>query len=362
MIKKNKWKLMLASLVMLLPILVGVILWDRLPELMSIHWGLDGAEDGVGGRAFVVFGMSLILLALFWLGLWVTAWDHKKREQDPKVLGMVFAILPLVSLWINGMLYATALGLPVNPMIFVCPLLGIVLLVTGNYMPKCRPNRTIGIKTKYTLANEENWNASHRFAGRIWFACGILMLLCAFLPMPIFPWAMGVVLLAVILPTAIYPYAYAKKQIREGSATKEDFKTKKGKLPLAVSLALVAVLLALVAVVLFTGSVKVYYGESDFTVSATYTGTTRIVYEDVESVEYREELSRGYRVAGFGTPRLMVGSYQNEEFGIYRLYAYATNNASVVMHMKDGKTVVLGGSDAEEARAIYLTLSEEIKN
>ena len=48
MIRKNKRLLIITSLVPLLPMLVGLILWNRLPERMATHWGINGQVDGYG--------------------------------------------------------------------------------------------------------------------------------------------------------------------------------------------------------------------------------------------------------------------------------------------------------------------------
>lgn len=51
-------------------------------------------------------------------------------------------------------------------------------IVIGNYLPKIKQNNTIGIRIILTLQDEENWNATHSFSGRIWRASGILCMLC----------------------------------------------------------------------------------------------------------------------------------------------------------------------------------------
>ena len=61
MLKRNKWKIILSSLVVLLPILYGVIMWNQLPDVLTTHWGGDGVADGFGGKAFVVFAVPGIL-------------------------------------------------------------------------------------------------------------------------------------------------------------------------------------------------------------------------------------------------------------------------------------------------------------
>ena len=62
--KINKKELLLTSLVCLLPLLAGVILYPRLPETMATHWGFDGTANGWSSRAATVFGLPLFILAL----------------------------------------------------------------------------------------------------------------------------------------------------------------------------------------------------------------------------------------------------------------------------------------------------------
>ena len=62
--KANKKELLLTSLVCLLPLLAGVILYPRLPETMATHWGFDGTANGWSSRAATVFGLSLIHILL----------------------------------------------------------------------------------------------------------------------------------------------------------------------------------------------------------------------------------------------------------------------------------------------------------
>ena len=54
----------------------------------------------------------------------------------------------------------------------------LLFIVIGNYLPKIKQNNTIGIRIVLTLQDEENWNATHSFSGRIWRTSGILCMLC----------------------------------------------------------------------------------------------------------------------------------------------------------------------------------------
>ena len=110
MIKKN-WKvLILTTVVMLLPILAGLILWDQLPEQMPTHWNAAGEVDGWSGKAFAVFGLPLIMVAAQWLCMLGTAADPKKNNHSEKVLHLILWIVPALSVVLHAVTYATALG------------------------------------------------------------------------------------------------------------------------------------------------------------------------------------------------------------------------------------------------------------
>lgn len=211
MIKHNRWTLLASSILILLPIVFGLVFWNRLPEQMPTHWGIDGTVNGWSSRPFAVFGLPALLLLLHWVCVFFTAKDPKNKGQNGKVFTLVLWTTPIISLFTGGMMYAAALGKEVQPSGFTALLLGCIFLAVGNYLPKCRQNHTIGIKVKWTLENEENWNATHRFGGKIWVMGGLLLLACAFLPDPAIILAtLSIIPMLVVLPFA-YSYRYHKK-------------------------------------------------------------------------------------------------------------------------------------------------------
>lgn len=210
MIKENMKRLLLTSAVILLPILAGVILWDQLPDSVPIHFGPNGEADGYATRTVAVFVMPLFLLAFHWLCTLATAADPKNKNIDKKPLGLVLWICPMISLLVNGVIYVTALGIAIDiPMIFGL-FFGCLFVVIGNYMPKCRQSYTMGIKLPWTLNDEDNWNRTHRFAGRLWTLGGLLTIVTAFLGDAFIFVFLGLVLLMVIIPT-VYSYLLYKK-------------------------------------------------------------------------------------------------------------------------------------------------------
>ena len=210
MIRKN-WKiLVITSVMILLPILAGVLLWNQLPAQIPSHWNAAGEIDGWTSKAFSVFGIPLLLLAFQWLCVLGTLADPKRQNHPTKILHLVFWIIPILSLLLHTVVYAVALGNEVRMEMVMPVFVGLVLAITGNYLPKCKQNYTIGIKIPWTLDSEENWNRTHRFAGRIWVVCGLIIALTGFIGGV---WILLPIFLLMVLAPVLYSYLLHQKGV-----------------------------------------------------------------------------------------------------------------------------------------------------
>lgn len=212
MLKKNKGLVILTSVIILLPMVAGILLWNQLPEKMAIHWGVNGEADGWSSRPVAVFGMPLLLLAIHLLGIWATGLDKRNHNQSEKVARLVLWLAPAVSLLGNSATYAAALGQNFRIDRVVMLFMGLFFAIIGNYLPKTVQNRTIGIKIKWTLEDEANWNATHRLAGKLWTACGLLLLLTAFLPGSWHIYAAPLLMGIMVLVPVAYSWRLSRRQ------------------------------------------------------------------------------------------------------------------------------------------------------
>ena len=210
MIKKNLKTLIITSIVILLPILAGVFLWDKLPEQIPFHWNANGEVDGWGSKPLAVFGMPAILLAFQWLCVLGTSSDPKKANHSEKIIQLVLWIIPVISVAVHAMVYMTALGAEVRVEVIMPILVGLVLTIIGNYLPKCKQSYTIGIKIPWTLNSEENWNRTHRFAGRLWVVCGLALMLTGFFGGF---WVFLPIVLVMVAAPMIYSYSLHRKGV-----------------------------------------------------------------------------------------------------------------------------------------------------
>lgn len=210
MIKKNLKTMIITSIIILAPIVVGLVMWDQLPAEMATHFGSNGEPDGWSSKEFAVIGLPLFLLAVHWFCAFFTGVDPKKDNISNKMMTLVLWICPVVSIVGCGSMYMYAMDNSINTTKIGVLLMACVFLVIGNYMPKMKQNYSLGIKAPWTLNSEENWNRTHRLAGYVFMAGGVLTLIAGFTEM--FWLIIGVIAICAAIPV-IYSYILYKKGI-----------------------------------------------------------------------------------------------------------------------------------------------------
>lgn len=200
--KEYRKRMILTSLVTIIPMFVGLLLWNKLPDTMATHFGSNNTPNGWSSKTFAVIGLPLLLLVLHWISVGITLNDPKKRNIGKMMFTVVFWIIPIVSLFANGAILLYALGWKVDIGLIISILGGIVFILLGNYLSKNRQNYTVGIKLPWTLSSEENWDKTHRMAAKLWVLGGVLFLVNAFIQNEI-------LFLFVIITLAVVPAAYS---------------------------------------------------------------------------------------------------------------------------------------------------------
>lgn len=343
MMPYNKKILILSSLAILLPIPTALLLWDRFT---------DAADPGL----FILI-LPGILLAFHWLCILLTVHDPRGNHRNKAMQTIVLWIIPLLSNLVCGTMFALMLGLDFSPVVWFIIPMGILFMVIGNYLPKTKTNSYMGIKIPTTYSSEANWNATHRFAGKLWFFGGIAMILCSFLPEAAFVAVFIVILFVMILIPALYSYRFYKKELAEGKELSRESHSMSKKSKKA-TIAFSAAILIFVAFVMFAGEIEFHFREDSLLADSTMYPDLIVEYDSIEAVEFRQENIPGVRTGGYGSMRLLLGYFHNEEFGTYTRYTYYNPDACVVLTVR-GKAVVLSCETAEETAELYQTLLEK---
>ena len=358
---KNKKYWLITSAITLLPILLGLLLWDQLPDKLPTHFGIDGAADGWSGKGFAVFGIPAMWL-IFHLITWgVTRLDKQNRGHNEKVLNLVGLIFPAMSIVSSVIIYSLAMGKEPNLSMLLFPMLGLLFIAMGNWLPKIKQNSTLGIKLKWTLYNEENWNKTHPFAGFVWVIGGVLFCLMGFVPEKslLFLLPLQVLLLAAV-PT-VYSWNLARKQRAAGTWTESEVNRELKQHPviMAVSMTLVTVILVGVGIVMFTGNIDYTLTDTALMIEADFHADSTVPYDKIDAIELREDVPEGIREWGFASARLLMGFFDNEEFGSHTRYSYVGTDACIVLHC--GEDVLILNAKTEEAtQALYEELLEKL--
>ena len=206
--KNHKITVILTTILTLLPIAAGLLLWDQLPDQMAIHFNTANEPDNWAPKTVAVLGMPAFLAVLHLLCLFVTTHDPKNKNMTGVMKTMTFWICPFISWLCAALTMGHALGAVSNIGMAVCVFLGILFMVIGNYLPKCTPNYTIGIKLPWTLNDEGNWRYTHRIGGFCFVVAGLVVLATAFFGTI---WlSLAALILAVVIPTAA-SFLYYKK-------------------------------------------------------------------------------------------------------------------------------------------------------
>ncbi len=207
--KNVKNRMVITSVIILFPMLIGILCWNMLPDTMVTHFGANNEPNGWSSKFFAVIGLPLFLLLLHLFTVVITLNDPKKRNIGQHLFSFIFWIIPVISLVANGSILAYSLGFPVNIALLSNALIGILFLILGNYLSKNKQNYTVGIRLPWTLSSESNWEKTHRLASKIWVVAGLLMIVNAFLQLS---WLLFVIIILAAFIPALYSFILYKKQ------------------------------------------------------------------------------------------------------------------------------------------------------
>ncbi len=206
---KNKTTIM-TTIICLLPLIISLVVYDKLPDQIAVHFDSAGNPNNYMHKAIAAFGLPFLFMA-------INLYTHFRVNKDPKVQNASNALktiskwaTPVVSVVVVPVTLFMSMGAVIPIPMIVTALVGIIIVLCGNYLPKCKRNYTVGIKLPWTLDNEDNWFKTHRFAGFIWVIGGIVITVNAFLSIPYVSICVPVVL--VVGPFA-YSYLYYRNHM-----------------------------------------------------------------------------------------------------------------------------------------------------
>ena len=193
------------------------VLWERLPDRMVTHWGLDGRPDGWSERITGALLLPVIGLAVWGLTEMLPRIDPR-RESFAKMRSAydttISATLTLLVV-MHAAILATALGRTV-PMGRIVPAgVGTLLVIVGNVLPRARPNWWFGIRTPWTLSDDRVWTVTHRVGGFLFAGAGVALIAATFvLPVTWIAPTLVVTTIAAGIGSTVYSYVAWRRMKR----------------------------------------------------------------------------------------------------------------------------------------------------
>lgn len=199
----------------LLTLVAWLIALPHLPATMPIHWGANGEADGFATKINAMILTVGIMVLIYFIIAFVPRIDPRKENYKyfSKTYNILLNAVLLLFFFVNMSTILQGLGYNV-PMSYIAPIMaGLVFIIIGNYLQRVRSNYFMGIRTPWTLSNENVWKKTHRLSGKVFFIGGLLILISAFLPdgyKSVIMW--GSIVLCVAIPY-LYSYLAYKKEM-----------------------------------------------------------------------------------------------------------------------------------------------------
>lgn len=208
--KINMKSLIITSTVCLLPIVCGLIFYNSLPESIAIHWGIDNNPNGYFSKQVFVFGMPIIMVALQVFCCIVSDWSDKNPEANKKAVTVYKWIIPIITVVMYAVTIAIALGNDLDIRKIVMCVLGILFIISGNYMPKVRSDYYMNSKVFWVKNRDEKLvNKAMKVAAYGLIGFGILFILSILFDVAV---SIAAVIAMLLFSVFIYLCVYIKSR------------------------------------------------------------------------------------------------------------------------------------------------------
>lgn len=191
-----------------LTVIAWIIAYPNLPEQMPVHWNASGEVDDYAAKLYAMLSNVGIMALLYVSMVYLPKIDPRKKNYKyfGKSYSIILNVMMSVFFVISLLVILNGAGYDV-PIASIGPLVaGIMFMVLGNYMPHVRSNFFLGIRTPWTLSNDEVWKRTHRMTARVFFFGGFLIMLTTFIPADWKQWIF--ILIITVTLTAPYLYSY----------------------------------------------------------------------------------------------------------------------------------------------------------
>jgi uncharacterized membrane protein len=207
-------KINVLTIFILLSSLIIAFLVTSLPDNVPIHLDINGVVDQYNSKWFVLVGPCIAFI----MSLLIQVYLRKINNKSTEAIRSMMSIMLVAALAVCWLPYgiATEHGQQ-NILLYIGVFLGGLFIIMGNSMSLLKTNSVIGIRLKWTMADEDIWRKTHRFGGYVMVTAGILIIISTciafFFSLKLLFIAILVITIFTTLITTYYSYMlYKQKQ------------------------------------------------------------------------------------------------------------------------------------------------------
>lgn len=191
------------------PLIMALIALSYLPDTIPIHYDFRGVVNSFGSKYIILI---LPIIAMVYPGVYIirermgTATENKYAVMTSMV---IFNVITFAILFVT--FKAIEISNEISSIKIITIAIGVLFIIMGNYMPKVKRNGAFGIRTPWTMGNDEVWYKTHRLGGKLTILFGVIIIILPliFKEITVIPMLVVVILNALILTG--YSYMVAKE-------------------------------------------------------------------------------------------------------------------------------------------------------
>lgn len=174
---ESRKTLILSVIICLLPMILGIIFYNRLPDQMPIHFTINDVADNYAPKNLVLFGIPIIIAIIQAICIiFVSKVNKLKNSQKPKIIKIMEWFIPIITVLIYFIMIEVSLGSTVYIGKSICLILGISFIIIGNYFPKMSYN--VGKAVFHPIPKtEKSFRKMTKISGYSFIIIGIISLI-----------------------------------------------------------------------------------------------------------------------------------------------------------------------------------------
>lgn len=220
----NKKKIVIC--LMLLPLLITLISLQFLPDQIPAHYDINNQVTRWGSKyETLIYPFISLLIGTMVLGItkYLAKREIDGNNNEKLTLSTGVFLLIMVNVMMVYYLYTdfnqienlSTVAISIYQIIFF--ILGVFMIVIGNMMPKARLNSLIGLRTYWSMKNDDVWKKCQRFGGIISIIEGVIIILICCMTSDMYCLMLSLIVLIIFLPIEVYYTYWVSKKLKKDS-------------------------------------------------------------------------------------------------------------------------------------------------